>query len=65
MAEKCASCGILFGVPCPNMACDGHQNERAGEVCVYCATNARTHHALRKLSSPIFSTLYELGHGED
>ena len=66
MANKCARCSILLDVPCPNPACDGHHNESVGEVCVYCATNERTHlRDLRQLSSPIVSTLYEFGHGED
>ncbi len=66
MAKTCASCGILLDVSCPHPACDGHHNESVGEVCVYCATNERTHRSwLGKLASPIFSTLYEIGPGED
>jgi hypothetical protein len=49
-----------------NPACDGHHNESVGEVCVYCATSERAHmRNLRKLASPLVSTLYDIGHGED
>ncbi len=66
MAKKCASCGILLDVPCTNPACDGHHNESVGEVCAYCATNERAHlRSLRTLASPLFSSLYDIGHGED
>jgi len=41
MHKKCALCGILLNVPCPNPACDGHQNTSVGELCLYCADNAR------------------------
>jgi hypothetical protein len=63
MAKKCATCHILLDVPCTNPACDGHHNDSVGEVCVYCATNERAH--LRQLASPLVSTLYDIGHGED
>jgi hypothetical protein len=63
---KCTRCGILLGVPCTNPVCDGHGNERQGDVCGYCATNARTtHHLVRQPMSPLASTLYDIGHGED
>jgi hypothetical protein len=66
MAKKCAKCHILLDVPCTNPACDGHHNESVGEVCVYCATSERAHmRNLRKLASPLVSTLYDIGHGED
>lgn len=66
LAKKCASCTILLDVSCPNTACDGHHNDSVGEVCVYCATNARTQRRfVRTLASPLFSTLYDMGHGED
>jgi hypothetical protein len=41
--KKCAHCGIRLDVPCTNPACDGHHNDSRGDVCVYCATNERTH----------------------
>ena len=41
MDKKCALCGILLNVPCPNPACDGHQNTSVGELCLYCADIAR------------------------
>ena len=63
---KCTTCGILLDVPCTNPVCDGHGNERQGDVCVYCATHARTTHPLvRQPPSPLASTLYDIGHGED
>ena len=63
---KCAKCGILLEVPCTNPVCDGHGNERQGDVCGYCATNARTTHTLgRAPTSPLASTLDDMGHGED
>ena len=42
MPKKCARCGIRLDVPCTNPVCDGHHNERRGDVCVYCATNERS-----------------------
>jgi hypothetical protein len=63
---KCTRCGIRLDVPCTNPVCDGHGNERHGDVCVYCATNVRTTHAIgRQPTSPLASTLYDIGHGED
>ena len=41
MPKKCATCGILLDVPCPNSACPGHQNESIGNICAYCSTNER------------------------
>jgi hypothetical protein len=41
MQDKCAICGILFGVPCPNPVCSGHHNESVGDRCAYCADNER------------------------
>jgi hypothetical protein len=38
---KCMVCNILFDVPCSHAACEGHQNERIGNICVYCATYER------------------------
>jgi hypothetical protein len=66
LAKKCASCGILLDMPCPHTACDGHHNDSVGEVCAYCATNARADRGwLRTLASPLVSTLDDIGHGED
>jgi hypothetical protein len=66
LPKKCAHCGIMLDVPCTNPACEGHHNESMGEVCVYCATNERIHmRSLRKLSFPLASSLYDIGHGED
>jgi hypothetical protein len=63
---KCTKCGIRLDVPCTNPICDGHGNDRQGDMCVYCATNARTTHSLlRQPTSPLVSTLYDIGHGED
>jgi hypothetical protein len=63
---KCTTCGIRLDVPCTNPVCDGHGNARQGDVCVYCATHARTTPRLgRQLTSPLASTLYDIGHGED
>ena len=63
---KCRRCAIRLDVPCPNPVCDGHDNESWGDVCVYCAINARTnHHFLRKPTSPLASTLDDIGHGEE
>jgi len=63
---KCTRCGILLDVPCTNPVCDGHGNARQGDVCGYCATNARTTHPLvGQPTSPLASTLYDIGHGEE
>ena len=62
MLKKCAACDILLDVPCPNVDCRGHQNESAGDLCVYCATNAREHPAfLRTLADLWPSSLAECG----
>ena len=61
---KCTECGILLDVPCTNPGCDGHGNARQGDVCGYCATNARTTHTLgRPPTSPLASTLDDIGYG--
>jgi hypothetical protein len=66
MAKRCVSCSILLDVPCTNMACDGHNNENRGDVCVYCATNERENRLfLWERSNPFRSSLAEIGHGED
>jgi hypothetical protein len=63
---KCPRCGIRLDVPCTNPVCDGHGNERQGDVCGYCATNARATHTLgRAPMSPLASTLDNIGHGGD
>jgi hypothetical protein len=66
MRKKCVSCGILLDVPCPNPACDGHHNESIGDVCVYCATNEREKTLFcREVSTLFFSSLGDVGHGDD
>jgi hypothetical protein len=66
MRKKCVSCGILLDAPCPNSACDGHHNESIGDVCVYCATNEREKTLFcREVSTLFFSSLGDVGHGED
>lgn len=66
MGKKCASCRIFLDVPCTNPACDGHHNESMGDICVYCATNEREAMLyVRELSTLFFSSLGEIGHGED
>jgi hypothetical protein len=63
---KCPRCGILLDVPCTHPVCDGHGNDRQGDVCGYCATNARTTPPLgRQPPSPLASTLLDIGHGEE
>jgi len=53
-------------VPCTNAACDGHRNESVGEVCLYCATNERRKMLFsRALATLFFSSLGDIGHGED
>jgi hypothetical protein len=41
MQKKCVMCDILLDVPCSNPICEGHYNESVGDLCVYCAVNAR------------------------
>jgi hypothetical protein len=66
MRKKCARCSILLDVPCTNPVCDGHQNESIGEVCVYCATNARKNRRfVREIARLFLSSLCDIGHGED
>jgi hypothetical protein len=66
MDKKCASCGIRLDVPCTHPACDGHHNERRGEVCAYCAMNERENRLfMQERSNPFRSSLAEIGHGED
>ena len=66
MPKKCVSCGILMDVPCTKAACDGHRNESVGEVCLYCATNERRKMLFsRALATLFFSSLGDIGHGED
>ena len=53
-------------VPCTNAACDGHLNESVGEVCLYCATNERRNMLFsREIATLFFSSLGDIGHGED
>ena len=66
MPKKCVRCGILMDVPCTNAACDGHRNDSVGEVCLYCATNERSKMLFaRALATLFFSSLGDIGHGED
>jgi len=64
--KKCAMCGILLDVPCTNQGCNGHLNERVGDVCLYCATNERGKTLFcREIATLFFSSLGDIGHGED
>ena len=66
LPKKCALCGIVLDIPCPNPACSGHYNESIGDVCVYCDTNERENmRYVRELSTLFFSSLADIGHGED
>ena len=66
MPKKCGSCGILMDVPCTKANCDGHRNDSVGEVCRYCATNERRNTLFARESATLFfSSLGEIGHGED
>ena len=66
MPTKCVRCGILMDVPCPKVNCDGHLNDSVGEVCRYCATNERRNTLFaREIATLFFSSLGEIGHGED
>ena len=65
-STTCTRCGIRLDVPCTNPVCGGHSNARHGDMCVYCATDARTTHALGQHPlSPLASTLLDIGDGED
>ena len=63
--KKCTNCGIMLDVPCTNPACEGHHNTSMGAVCVYCAINERSHMRSLWKPSPLASSLYDIGHGED
>jgi hypothetical protein len=53
-------------VPCTNAACDGHLNESVGDVCLYCATNERRKMLFsHEIATLFFSSLGDIGHGED
>jgi len=53
-------------VPCTKENCDGHRNDSVGEVCRYCATNERRNTLFARESATLFfSSLGEIGHGED
>ena len=61
-AHHCGSCDILLDVPCSNEACEGHQNTRVGQVCLYCATHGRENLIfLRAQSSPLCPSLKDIG----
>jgi len=62
MSKKCVACDILLDVPCANVECRGHQNESVGDLCGYCATNARENMpVLRTLSDLLSSSLADCG----
>ena len=62
MPKKCVACDILLDVSCPNVDCRGHQNDSVGDLCVYCATNAREHlPVLRTQSNLLPSSLADCG----
>jgi hypothetical protein len=66
LPKKCVNCGILLDVSCTNPGCSGHDNESMGEVCVYCVSNERENmRYVRELSTLFFSSLADIGHGED
>jgi hypothetical protein len=66
MGKKCVNCGIFLDVPCTNPTCSGHQNESIDDMCVYCVTNQREEMLyVRELSTLLFSSLGDIGHGED
>jgi hypothetical protein len=61
--NRCSICAILLDMPCPNEACEGHQNARVGQLCLYCATNGRENLAfLRAPFSPLCSSLKDIGY---
>ena len=63
---RCRLCEILLDVPCTHPDCGGHRNERVGDVCRYCATDARgATHFVRAVATLLFSSLGDIGHGED
>ena len=63
---RCRRCEILLDVPCTNPACDGHCNESVGDVCLYCATDERRKTLFaREVATLFFSSLGDIGHGED
>jgi hypothetical protein len=58
MEAKCTVCGILLDVPCLVPGCPGHRNESVGDLCAYCAANARHEvPCLRDVVPSLFSTL--------
>jgi len=66
MPKKCISCGILMDIPCTKANCDGHLNESVGKVCLYCTTNERRKTLFsREIATLFFSSLGDIGHGED
>jgi len=66
LEKKCASCGIILDVLCTNPICDGHLNESVGDVCLYCATDERSKTLFsREFATLFFSSLGDIGHGED
>ena len=62
---RCHLYEMLLDVPCPHPACDGHRNDRVGDVCRYCATDARrTTLGVREVATLCVSSLGDIGHGE-
>ena len=63
---RCRLCEILLDVPCTHPACDGHRNDSVGDVCLYCATDTRRKTLfVREMATLFFSSLGDIGHGED
>ena len=66
MEKKCVICGIILNVPCVNPACNGHQNESLGDICIFCATNQREEPLhFRNLQSLISSSLRDVDIDDD
>jgi hypothetical protein len=58
LETKCTVCGILLDVPCMVPGCPGHRNASVGDLCAYCAANARQEvPCLREMIPSLFSTL--------
>jgi hypothetical protein len=63
---RCRLCEILLDVPCTHPTCDGHRNDRVGDVCRYCATEERGQTLfVREVATLFFSSLGDIGHGEE
>jgi len=65
-SPRCRLCEMLLDVPCTHPACGGHRNEHVGDVCLYCATDERGKTLfVREVAALFFSSLGDIGHGED